>query len=101
VHEESAKGGNWKQHRASIWRGGARTTEKRELPGSISMGTHQPSKRGMRGSGEHCEARSAMQSHWQAPQTRSTATALAVARSGKHNASHENAARFPAARTEA
>ena len=37
----------------------------------------------------------------QAPQTRSTATSLAVAPSGKHNASHANAARSPAARTEA
>ena len=41
--------------------------------------------------GPSCKAHSAMQSPWQAPQTRSTATALAVARSGQQNGSHANA----------
>ena len=40
------------------------------------------------GGGQHCKAHSAMQSPWHAPQTRSTATALAVAQSGKQNAMH-------------
>ena len=40
--------------------------------------------------GLRCKAQSAMQSPWQAPQTRSTATALAVALSGKQNRSHAN-----------
>ena len=48
------------------------------------------SKPRIQGSGRHCKAQSAMQSPWLAPQTRSTATALAVARSGKQNGSHAN-----------
>ena len=41
-------------------------------------------------SGRRCKAHSAMQSPWRAPQTRSTATALAVALSGKQNRLHAN-----------
>ena len=41
--------------------------------------------------GPDCKAHSAMQRPWQEPQTRSTATALAVAHSGKQNGAHANA----------
>ena len=102
THEEAARGGNWKQHPASIRRGVDRRIERRSLPKSSTVGIGAPSKSRVQGPGLRCcKAQSAMQSPQQAPQTRSTATALAVARSGKHNASHANAARFPAARTEA
>ncbi len=43
------------------------------------------------GRGLRCKAQSAMQGPLPAPQTRSTATALAVARSGKQNLLHANA----------
>ena len=46
----------------------------------------------MKSGGQRCKARSAMQSPWQAPKTRSTATALARAQSGKHNGSHAGTA---------
>ena len=42
-------------------------------------------------SGRRCKAHSATQSPWRAPQTRSTATALAVALRGKQNRLHANA----------
>ena len=44
---------------------------------------------------------SAMQRPWCGPQTRSTATALAVALQEQHNAVHETSARFAFERTEA
>ena len=52
----------------------------------------------MRGCGLRCKAPSAMQGSWRTPQTRGTATALAVARGGKQNGPHANTA-VPACRT--
>ena len=51
-----------------------------------------------RGCGPRCKAPSAMQGSWRTPQTRGTATALAVARGGEQNGPHANTA-FPACRT--
>ena len=51
--------------------------------------------------GAHCKAQSAMQGPRRAPQTRSTATALVVAQSGKHNLGHANSPLWQAARTDA
>ena len=48
--------------------------------------------------GPQCKARSAMQRSWRTPQTRSTATALAVALRGKQNPLHRNSP-LPAADT--
>ena len=92
THEEAARGGNWKQHPASIRRGGDRMTERRSQPRSGFESICKLSKLRVQGRGPRCKAQSAMQSPWQAPQTRSTATALAVARSRQQNPSHENAA---------
>jgi len=44
--------------------------------------------------GPQCKARRALQRSWRAPQTRSTATALAVARSSKQNGAQAKAALF-------
>ena len=57
---------------------------------SVSRSFEEPRSR-MQSCGPHCKARGAMQSPWQAPQTRSTATALAVALSEKQNRPHANA----------
>ena len=51
--------------------------------------------------GAHCKAQSVMQGPRRAPQTRSTATALVLARSGKHNLGHANSPLGQAARTDA
>ena len=51
--------------------------------------------------GTHCKAQSAMRGPQRAPQMRSTATALAVALSEKHNLGHEKYPLGQSARTDA
>ena len=79
------EGGNCRFCPASIYRGGYQNRE--EPIQSNPMGS--------------CKAQSAMQRPRSAPQTRSTATALAVAVQEQHNAVHETSARCALERTEA
>ncbi len=51
--------------------------------------------------GQARKAQCAMLHTWLAPQTRSTATALAVAQGGKQNGASENATRSQSKRTDA
>ena len=62
-------------------------SEKKVNPGSSRQHSAAVQTKGRLG-GTRCKARSAMQGSRRAPQTRSTATALALARSGKHNLWH-------------
>ena len=79
------------QQRASGRYVSARMSGEIGQHGSGVLCTCKESRPRNQGGGPRCKAQGAMQSPQQAPQTRSTATALAVARSGKHNGSHANA----------
>ena len=66
-------------------------------PSRQIVSTSQKAAPRSRPGGPQCKARSAMQSCWRGPQTRSTATALAVALRGKQNPSHREVATRPQA----
>ena len=92
-------------HQAMRWDARAsldkyRTERRNRLDGQCALDvliSSKESKPKVQLGGSRCKAQSAMQGQWSAPQTRGTATALAVARSGKQNLSHANAL-WPACR---
>ena len=97
----SARGGKMDaQQRASGKQVSVRMSQREGPSRRRVLSAAKESRPRTRSGGPSCKAWNAMQTPWRAPQTRGTATALAVARSGKHNASHANAAHSPAARTE-
>ena len=98
THEDAARGGevgsaaSLRQpcQRSDEWKTGQLKTSVPSVAKESRPRTH--------GCGPRCKAPSAMQGSWRTPQTRGTATALAVARGGKQNGQHANTA-FPACRT--
>jgi hypothetical protein len=88
THEDAALGGEMTQQPASSWQVSVQLNRRQLQPRPKHVSASRQLKSATQSSGPRCKAQSAMQSPWQAPQTRSTATALAVARSGTHNPSH-------------
>ena len=76
------------RQRASVRLVSARMKGPRSQCKSGGMSTSWEPRPKTQCGGVRCKAQSAMQNRWQVPQTRGTATALAVARSGKQNGSH-------------
>ena len=97
TRKDAATRDNWMHQHASGLHVSARMNGRDTQRGSSVPTVRKRSKPSIQGSGRRCKAQSALQSHWRAPQTRSTATALAVAQSGKQNRSHANAL-WPACR---
>ena len=91
THVDAARGGDRMRQRASDEHVSVRMSGRRDPHRSSVLNTCKESRPRIQGACPRCKAQSAMQSPWQAPQTRSTATALAVARRGTHNGPHANA----------
>ena len=89
------------QQRASSKHVSARLSQREGQPGLDVRSARNESSPRVQLGGPRCKAQSAMQSPWQAPQTRGTATALAVARSGKQNPPMQMHCGPPAERTDA
>ena len=78
------------QRRTSGKQVGARMNQRKGQSSLGVLSAGNESRLMTKSGGPGCKAHSAMQRPWQEPQTRSTATALAVARSGKQNGSDAN-----------
>ena len=90
THVDAARGGDRMRQRASDEHVSVRMSGRRYPHRSSVLSTCKESRLRIQGVCPRCKAQSAMQNPWQAPQTRSTATAVAVARSGGHNGWHAN-----------
>ena len=91
-HDDAARGGERMRQRASARLVSARMRGSRSQYKSGHQSTGREPRPITQCGGVRPKAQSAMQSRWLVPQTRSTATALAVALRRKQNPSYANAA---------
>ena len=90
THEDAARGGEWDAAPRYGQAGQLSDESMRKSFAAAVLSAGMKSQPQTQSEGARCKAQGALQSPWQPQQTRSSAPALAVARSGEQNDPHAN-----------